>query len=205
MDSEGSSDQGARFQFIDISSSNARKEARVHVMREFMRQKREEQPDCLKTAKKVRKRTKKAVEPSSEASDGAKKKGLQKGAGDGEESSPVETESDSSASVLQKPSKAKKLSPPDGDTVLVRRPSMQLSTSRSRPGSPQSMVDASRRDPFQSLPMWLDEEDRPLVDHCQLSPHYAVQDGVGVDILCQISPSSQNSCATSRACGSSPA
>jgi len=67
MDSEGSSDQGARFQFIDISSTNARKEARAHVMREFMRQKREEQPDSQKL-KKVRKRSKKPVEQSMQGS-----------------------------------------------------------------------------------------------------------------------------------------
>ena len=169
MDGEGSSDPGGRFQFIDISSSNARKEARAHVMREFMRQKREEQPDSQKATKKVRKRTKKAVEQSSEASEVAKKKRVQKGVGDKKDSSLVETESDSSASALQESSASENLSHPDGDTRLVRRPSMRLSTSRSRSGSPQSMVDASRRDPFQSLPMWLDEEDRPLVDHCKSS------------------------------------
>lgn len=74
MDSEGSSDQGTRFQFIDISSSNARKEARAHVMREFMRQKREEMPETPKATKEARKRTKKPAEPSSEASEMAKKK-----------------------------------------------------------------------------------------------------------------------------------
>jgi outer membrane biosynthesis protein TonB len=169
MDSEGSSDQGARFQFIDISSSNARKEARAHVMREFMRQKREEQSDSVKATKKARKRTKRPVDQSSEALEVAKRKRVQQVIDGKQKSSPVKTESDSSASALQESSALEKLSHPDGDTVLVRRPSMRLSTTRSRSGSPQSMVDASRRDPFQSLPMWLDEEDRPLVDHCQLS------------------------------------
>ena len=169
MDSEGSSDQGARFQFIDISSSNARKEARAHVMREFMRQKREEQPESQRAARKVRKRTQKPVDQSTEASVATKRNRVQKGTDDKKESSPIETESDSSLSALQESTLSENISHPDGDTVLVKRPSMRLSTSQSRSGSPQSMVDASRRDPFQSLPMWLDEEDRPLVDHCKTS------------------------------------
>src|SRR5271163_1729154 len=165
MDSEGSSDQGARFQFIDISSTNARKEARAHVMREFMRQKREEQPDSQKL-KKVRKRSKKPVEQGPVTPKRAQKPNdtVEK-----KESSAGETESDSSVTTLQKSTVSETSSPRGGGTALVRRPSIRLSTSRSRPGSPQSMVDASRRDPFQSPPMWLDEEDRPLVDHCQLS------------------------------------
>ena len=168
MESEGSSDQAARFQFIDISSSNARKEARAHVMREFMRQKREEQPDSQKVTKKVRKRTKKSGELSAEASVATKRNRVQTGADGKKESSPLETESDSSMSVMQESTASETLSHPGVDTVLVRRPSVRLSTSRSRSCSPHSMVDASRRDPFQSLPMWLDEDDRPLVDHCKL-------------------------------------
>jgi hypothetical protein len=160
MDSEGSSDQGARFQFIDISSTNARKEARAHVMREFMRQKREEQPNSQKP-KKARKRSKKPAEQSTRnPNDTVEKK----------DSSAGETESDASVTVQKSTVPETSSHRGDGETALVRRPSMRLSTSRSRSGSPQSMVDASRRDPFQSLPMWLDEEDRPLVDHCQLSP-----------------------------------
>jgi hypothetical protein len=167
MDSEGSSDQGTRFQFIDISSTNARKEARAHVMREFMRQKREEQPNP-QTPKKVRKRSKKPVEQSTQ---GSEKPARNPNDTVKKDSSAGETESDASVTVRQKSTVPEASSHRgDGDTALVRRPSMQLSTSRSRSGSPQSMVDASRRDPFQSLPMWLDEEDRPLVDHCQLSP-----------------------------------
>lgn len=171
MDSEGSSDQGARFQFIDISSSNARKEARAHVMREFMRQKREEMPETPKATKKSRKRTKKPAEPSSEASEVAtkkKKKRVQAESGGQKEIYLVRTESDSSASASPDSSAPDKVSHAEGGKLLVKRPSIRLSTSRPRPGSPQSMVDASRRDPFQSLPMWLEEEDRPLVDHCPL-------------------------------------
>ena len=169
MDSEGSSDQGARFQFIDISSTNARKEARAHVMREFMRQKREEQPDSQKL-KKVRKRSKKAVEQSTQGPVTPKRARKPNDTVEKKESSAGETESDASVAALQKSTVSEASSPQSGDMALVRRPSIRLSTSRSRPSSPQSMVDASRRDPFQSLPMWLDEEDRPLVDHCQLSP-----------------------------------
>jgi hypothetical protein len=170
MDSEGSSDQGARFQFIDISSTNARKEARAHVMREFMRQKREEQPDSQKP-KKVRKRSKKPVEPSTQGSVTPRRAPKPNDTVEKKESSAGETESDASVTALRKSTVSETSSHRSGgDTGLVRRPSMRLSTSRSRSGSPQSMVDASRRDPFQSLPMWLDEEDRPLVDHCQLSP-----------------------------------
>lgn len=165
MDSEGSSDQGARFQFIDISSSNARKEARAHVMREFMRQKREEQPDAQKATKRVRKRTKK----SAEASGAAKRNRVQDTREEKRESSSSEGGSDSSGSAPQEPTASEGSSHPGGDIVLVRRPSMRLTTSGSRSNSPQSMVDANRRDPFQSLPMWLDEEDCPLVDHCKLS------------------------------------
>jgi hypothetical protein len=168
MDSEGSSDQGARFQFIDISSSNARKEARAHVMREFMRQKREEMPEIPKATKKSKKRTKKPAEPSSEASDVAKKKRVQAESSGQKEIYLVRTESDSSASAPPESSAPDKVSHAEGEKLLVKRPSIRLSTSRSRSGSPQSMVDASRRDPFQSLPMWLEEEDRPLVDHCPL-------------------------------------
>ena|SRR2546423_436985 len=167
MDSEGSSDQGARFQFIDISSSNARKEARAHVMREFMRQKRGEQPHSQKAPKKVRKRTKKTVEQSTETSDATKGNHVAEGSDDKKESSPNETESDSSVSTLQESATSQSLSRPDGDCILVKKPSMRLATSHSRSGSPQTMVDASRGDPFQSLPMWLEEEDRPLVDHCK--------------------------------------
>jgi hypothetical protein len=171
MDSEGSSDQGVRFQFIDISSTNARKEARAHVMREFMRQKREEQPNSQKP-KKVRKRSKKPMEQSTQGSETPKRTRKPNDTVDKRDSSGGETESDTSITVLQEESTVPETPPhrADGDTALVRRPSMRLSTSRSRPGSPQSMVDASRRDPFQSLPMWLDEEDRPLVDHCQFVP-----------------------------------
>jgi hypothetical protein len=170
MDSEGSSDQGARFQFIDISSSNARKEARAHVMREFMRQKREEQPNSQKP-KKVRKRSKNPVEQSTQGSETPKRAQKADDAVEKKDSSAGETESDASVTVLQKSTVPETSSHRgDGKAALVRRPSMRLSTSRSRSNSPQSMVDASRRDPFQSLPMWLDEEDRPLVDHCQLSP-----------------------------------
>jgi hypothetical protein len=169
MDSEGSSDQVARFQFIDISSTNARKEARAHVMREFMRQKREEQPDSQKP-KRLRKRLKKPVEQSTQGLVTPKRARKPSDTVEKKESSAGETESDVSVTALQKTAVSKTSSPRGGDTALVRRPSMRLATSRSRSGSPQSMVDASRRDPFQSLPMWLDEEDRPLVDHCQLSP-----------------------------------
>jgi hypothetical protein len=130
----------------------------------FMRQKREEMPESLKATKKSRKRTKKPVEPSSEALEVAKKKRVETDAGGMKELSLVETESNSS--VLRASSASEKVSQAEGDNQLVKRPSIRLSTSRSRSGSPQSMVDASRRDPFQSLSMWLEEEDRPLVDHC---------------------------------------
>jgi hypothetical protein len=169
MDSEESSDQGARFQFIDISSTNARKEARAHVMREFMRQKREEQPNSQKP-KKVRKRSKKPVEQSTQGSETPKRGQKPNDTVEKKDSSAGETESDASVTVQKSTVPETSSHRGDGETALVRRPSMRLSTSRSRSGSPQSMVDASRRDPFQSLPMWLDEEDRPLVDHCQLSP-----------------------------------
>ena len=170
MDSEGSSDQGARFQFIDISSNNARKEARAHVMREFMRQKREEKPDSQKP-KKVRQLSKEPAEQSTPVSEIPTRSPKPRDTVEKKDPSAGETESDASVTALQKSTVSETSSHRgDGDTALVRRPSMRLSTSRSRSGSPQSMVDASRRDPFQSLPMWLDEEDRPLVDHCQLSP-----------------------------------
>jgi hypothetical protein len=168
MDSEGSSDQGARFQFIDISSSNARKEARAHVMREFMRQKREEMPETPKATKKSKKRTKKPADASAEAAEVAQKKRVQAESGGQKEIYLVRIESDSSASAPPESSAPDTVSHAEGDRWLVKRPSIRLSTSRSRPGSPQSMVDASRRDPFQSLPLWLEEEDRPLVDHCPL-------------------------------------
>jgi hypothetical protein len=169
MDSQGSSDQGARFQFIDISSTNARKEVRAHVMREFVRRKREEQPDSQKP-KKVRKRSKQPVEQSTQGSATPKRARKPNDTVEEKESSAGETESDASVTALQKSTVSKTSSPRGGDTALVRRPGMRPATSRSRSGSPQSMVGASRRDPFQSLPMWLDEEDRPLVDHCQLYP-----------------------------------
>lgn len=38
----GSQAEPTRFEFVDVSSTNARKQARAHVMREFMRQRRRE-------------------------------------------------------------------------------------------------------------------------------------------------------------------
>ena len=168
MEGEKSTDQGPRFQFIDISSSNARKEARAHVMREFMRQKREEQPDASKPAKLPRKRQKVPAEkPAGQVKAVKLKKDRAKGdvTVSGESS---QTESDGSAH----PDSCHSDSPsnPASETTLARRPSMRLVTARST--SPHSPVDANRRDPFSAFPMRLDEEDLPLVDHCMPSSQY---------------------------------
>ena len=41
----GAQSQTTRFEFVDVSSTNARRQARAHVMREFMRQRRKERND----------------------------------------------------------------------------------------------------------------------------------------------------------------
>ena len=164
MEGEKPPDQGPRFQFIDISSTNARKEARAHVMREFMRQKREEQPDAPKPAKAPRKRQKAPAEnPTGKVKAVRVRKDLVKGKVQGSGESSL-TESDTSAQPDSCPSDT----PSNPETRLARRPSMRLVTSRS--SSPHSPIDASRRDPFSAFPMKMDEEDLPLVDHCTPSP-----------------------------------
>lgn len=160
MNGDISSEQGPRFQFIDISSTNARKEARAHVMREFMRQKREENIEGPKLVK-PRKRQKVPAEKAIGQVKAPKKNRIALKSHGSDESSP--NESDGSARPDSTASDASSLQ--DGsNNRLARRPSMDIVTSRS--SSPHSPVDTSRRDPFQALPMRLDEEDLPLVDHC---------------------------------------
>lgn len=160
MTGEISSDQAPRFQFIDISSSHARKDARAHVMREFMRMKREEQPDVETPAKTSRKRPKKLAKENAAQVSASKRGRLQETIEDPKDLSTSESDVSAHQSTASDASSSL-----DAETTLVKRANMRVVTSRS--GSPQSPVDASRRDPFQAFPMRLDEEDLPLVDHCE--------------------------------------
>jgi hypothetical protein len=164
-----------RFEFVDVSSINARKQARVHVMREFMRQKREDQitsgdgseDNPIASSKKTRRKKRAAQKDLALDSEKAVKKppsqrptttnapaGPPMPEPSFEEHRSTENESaDTDSSDLSRQA---------GELIRRTRQEMQ----RSKSTSPQRYLDSNKRDPFQAFPMRLDEEDLPLVDHC---------------------------------------
>ena len=166
-------------------------------MREFMRQKREERTPIGEegpSSQGVRKRQK----ASTRRTIATTKKGSAKGEGQDDADSDV-TERDDGASSEHDSDRAA-----DNNRLLTCTPS---SLSRRRSHSPQGMLDASRRDPFQAFPMRLDEEDLPLVDHCKPTAPKA-QVHVSTALLTMRQKTSRwyrSLCATSKASACGPA
>lgn len=136
-------EQPYQFSFIDVSSKDARKQARSHVMREFMRAKRSEDENTAQLSLDRR------DSQVSVRSNSGTRQSI-------EVRHPRKTRSAVGISVGRK----------DADEArhrqLVARRSNSSDSSRSQ--SPTGTL-TGERDPFQTLPMRLDKEDFGLVDH----------------------------------------
>ena len=137
-------EQPYQFSFIDVSSKDARKQARSHVMREFMRAKRSEdenttQPTVDRWESQVSGRSSSATRQSTGLKNPRKIRsavGLGLGRKDTDEAR--------------------------NRKIVARRSNSSSDSSRSQ--SPTGTL-TGMRDPFQTLPMRLDKEDFGLVDH----------------------------------------
>ena len=172
-----------QFEFIDITSSNARKKARAHVMRQFMRQKRGDRSDQDSVPEEVS-----DEEGAVVRNPVRKRRNIDNGGS--RESAQAETEYKEQAAVgiskldkLESPttrsstSKDSSRQTRSDGSVSSESPSRKIQlaensrmrfSKNSRSSSPQSQIDGSKRDPFQSFRMRLSYEDMPLVDHCKL-------------------------------------
>lgn len=133
-------EQPYQFSFIDVSSKNARKQARSHVMREFMRTKRGEDEGARSTA---------LVRSGSQASENSGSPGQTKPPRKKRSVVALGADQDGADEARHR-------------QLVARRSTSSLNSSRSQ--SPTGPL-TGERDIFHSLPKRLDKEDFGLVDH----------------------------------------
>lgn len=202
-----SQSEPTRFEFVDVSSTNARKQARAHVMREFMRQRRKERNEGIELppSAKVEKRAASPMDstpPRPAKSRASRDKTSEKSPKSslGRKATPPRARTTSPAprtmTALQGPAFPPALamaerrgivrmqfhgdsiyqSPAEEKTGLLRRESLGPIPPRSVTRSPRPIGDSSSSlwscpegSVLQTDPVILDEEDLPLVEHCELA------------------------------------